>query len=247
MPDNSEPVILDNLTVPDGKFEAPNDSVIYKTRIQIGNEIVVLPTIEQLSEGNCAEYSALNMALMSLYFDFSIGDELQTFLDQHSMPEAKDVLEAGYILHMLNYFHSITNPCGFTIQPSDRDNLTEKKRNIYESLTSTNSALIYWSMLNSTDSKCPKENLATTYTPELETRITSTPNLAIDFADIARAHATGIFKYHGHYFSIDSIRKDNVIKSETEETIIRRIKDLLQNGNGYIILSDLHKNESRRP
>lgn len=239
--ENNEPLL-----VPDGKFEAPNDSNIYYTKIQIGDTTTILPTIEQLSEGNCAEYSALNVALMALYFDFPIGDELQTFLDKHSMQEAKDILEAGYVLHLLNYFHSLQTPCGLKLQPEDRSNLIEKRQDIYASLTGTNSSLIFWSMLNGIESKCTSDNLRTSYSPELESRITSTNDLAIYFCDVANVHATGIFKYQGHYFSVDSMRRNNVIQLETEGAMVLKIKNLLQNRNGYILLSDLKKNESSK-
>lgn len=229
----------DPIIIPSGTFEAPFDSRICYTQI----EGLRIPTIEQTIPGNCAEYSALDASLMALSLGYSIGDELTIFLNKHSLTQVKDTLEAGFVLPVLQTLHELPKPCGFSVSQSDRQNAQDKQRDIYAALEGTNAALIFWTMLNGTDKNCPMNNLQTSYTPELNSRLRSTQDLAILVGNTSLGHATAIFKSNGGYFSIDSLRIGNVVKSEREESILSGIASLLNQRRGYILLSDLRNEE----
>ena len=221
--------------IPEGKFAASLDSRIYYTNI----DSLTIPTIEQIYPGNCAEYSALNTSLIALYMGYSIGDELTIFLDKHTLTQAKDTLETGFVLPVLQTLHELPNPCGFSISQPDRQNLMEKQQNIYSALEGTNAALLFWAMLNGIDKDCPINNLQTNYSEELNSRLRSTQNLAVLVGNTSIGHATAIFKSSKHYFSIDPLRTNNVIKSENEENVLNDIENLLNQREGYILISDL--------
>ena len=230
---------LPEITIPEGKFEAPFDSRICYTNI----DNLTIPTIEQTHTGNCAEYSALDASLMALYLGYSIGDELTIFLNNHTLTQAKDTLEAGFVLPVLQTLHELPKPCGFSVSQPDRQNAQEKQQNIYAALEGTNAALIFWTMLNGKGKNCPMNNLQTGYSQELDSRLRSAQNLAILVGNTSLGHATTILKSNNHYFSIDSLRIGNVVKSEREESILSDIANLLNQRRGYILLSDLRNEE----
>ena len=242
MPNNipTQPISSsDPIVIPEGKTEAPFDSRICYTNI--GG--ITIPTIEQTVAGNCAEYAALDTSLIATNLGYKVGEELKIFLNRDSLEYAKDHLEAGFVLPVLQSLHEIQRPCGFSVSQQDRNNLLEKQQNIYTALEGTNAALLFWAMLNGAEKDCPSNNLHTNYTQELDSRLRSTQDLAILIGDVHAGHATAILKSNGCYFSIDSMRLGHVVQSESADTTTSNIQNLLNQRRGYILLSNLQDEE----
>jgi hypothetical protein len=195
------------IEVPKGVFGAPEDYSIKHKDLNINGRVQDIEVIKQESPGNCVEYTALNVSLLSkagIYVNPLVKQYLET-----GSSRKLDSVEKDVVLPILLNKHDKST--GLKPELVDVENLGEKLSNPYAPLTMFNTTLLFKACVTPINIglNFSSEDIVDRYTRNVDNRITSTELIAVLVGH--RSHATCYLKLGNRCYFIDPYFNEGVI------------------------------------
>lgn len=231
------------IVVPEGKMAAPGDFRIENIRIRLTNRTESIPLIRQTKPGNCAEYTALNTAIVLEKFGIEVNDSVLQYMrgqPDYNLPTVENDLTIPLVLRAQENMKTLSVN-GEQIQfPSNRhdvDNLTSKYEDPYEPLTNTNSALLFREIVSPKDTIIEPTDFVTSWSDSVGRKLTEREVQAIFIG--SGDHATSIVKLGERYLYIDPYNNPDIVQELNLEQARFRLAQSLARPNAFATFNDV--------
>lgn len=227
------------IIVPGGGLEAPGDHQVVQRRVDFfGDGIREYYLIKQLASGNCAEYTALNVAIILRELGFAINPAVQEYLGIQ-IDYGLNSLERDLVLPLL--LEGIDCSKSLKFQASDTDNLQIKYQNPYEPLSIANSLLLFRmiTLPKFIDFK-PDEFLHTSQDPQNFINNLKCHEITSVFVG-SQAHATAYLKFGDRVYYVDPFT-DQIVNKRSIDEMYAHINRLREQSGSVVSLNELRTN-----
>lgn len=222
------------IKVPEGKFSAPNDYEIRTVNLELRGRQQNLELVKQTFSGNCAEYTALNTAILLSTAGIAINPAIEMYLNSNPTLDLTSVeteLTIPLILNGQEEYLSIRTDV------NDVDNLVDKHRNPYEPLTNANSALLFRMAVSPQKQDFKNEEFIQGDPAPLLEKLSSEEISAIFVGSVN--HARSWVKLSDKYYHIDPYFNENIISEVTKEKMEADVAKLMKEPNSFATVNSL--------
>jgi len=233
---------LKPIIVPEGKFAAPGDFRIQNVFMRLTNRSENVPLIRQTQTGNCAEYTALNTAIVLSKFGIDVNASVLQYIqgrDDLNLPTVENNLTNPLVLNAQEKFKTKEmngKLLPFPVQMSDIDNLDQKSTNPYEPLSNTNSALLFREVVSPKNIVFDPSDFATFWSDATGQKLIEREVQAILIG--SGDHATSLLKLGGRFISIDPYSTD-IVRELTLHRARFLLTQALSRPHSFITFNDV--------
>jgi len=223
------------ISIPEGKFEAPGDYEILNKTLEINGRLQNVELIKQTFQGNCAEYTSLNTAIILRKAGFAVNQSVEEYLNnnrQLNLSEVEGDLTIPLLLNSQEDYKTLKSSV------SDVDNLERKANNPYEPLTNTNSALLFRTVTSPLHQEFESGDILRGNPDNALEKASSRETYAVFIG--SGNHATSWLKIGKDCYNIDPYFNNNVVKKASEKDMKNSIKRSLNQPGSFATINDLY-------
>jgi hypothetical protein len=207
-------VVLDNppkIVIPEGRMAAPGDYRIMPVRLNVAGRPQNIDLIQQTFQGNCAEYTTLNTVLIARAAGFAVNPAVAEYL-AHNPRFNLDAVERDLVIPLtLNAQETHMREVPTT--QVDVDNLVIKADSPRESLTKSNSVLLFRESLSPVTMKFNGSDQIRNQADIQRMRSNEVAAIFMGSSD----HATSLLKLGEQYIHVDPFFNQNIAKVIPEQ------------------------------
>ncbi|OGM20344.1 hypothetical protein A2714_04845 [Candidatus Woesebacteria bacterium RIFCSPHIGHO2_01_FULL_38_9] len=223
------------IVVPEGRLAAPRDYEVRTTVLELNGRQQSLELIKQTFEGNCAEYTALNTAIILSKAGMAINPAIEEYLKanpQFDLSSVETDLTIPLILNAQEEHAELFSG------EDDVDNLYIKVDNPYEPLTNTNSALLFRTAVSPNVQRFEGGDVVQGDPENALARISSQETVAVFVG--SGNHATSWVKLGENCYYVDPYYNQSVVLQTTETVMKDRIRETINRPGSFVTLNDLY-------
>lgn len=223
------------IVVPEGQLAAPGDYEIIRKTLEINGRQQTLELIRQTYEGNCAEYTSLNAALLLRMAGMSINPATKEYLNNNRQLNVAAV-ENEFVIPLLLRAQESYASLQSTV--TDADNLGEKLANPYVPLTNINSALLFRTVISPIHKEFSADEVVRGNPDKALDRVSSQETIAVFIG--SGNHATCWIKLGEDCYHIDPYYTVGVVRKASIDDMKNDMRRSLSLPGSFATLNDVY-------